>query len=89
MSDDVYTYIKSSVAMFLVDRPDTDFQRGFLSALLVVAEEALGLRMDIPPFAEAQKLSRRSSGRGVPSLPAEANLSHRADHDRTRRSPRR
>jgi hypothetical protein len=38
--------------------PDTDFQCGFLGAMLVLAEEALGLRMDLPPFAEAHELWR-------------------------------
>jgi hypothetical protein len=51
------------VAAHLPDPPDTDFQRGFLAALLVFAEEALGLRMDMPPFAEAQKLCLTATGR--------------------------
>jgi len=63
VSDSIYTYIKSSVAAHLPDPPDTDFQRGFLAALLVFAEEALGLRMDMPPFAEAQKLCLTATGR--------------------------
>jgi hypothetical protein len=56
MSADIYDYIKSSVAAYLLDPPDTEFQRGYLASLLVLAEEALGLRMDLPPFAEAHKL---------------------------------
>ena len=56
MSDQVENYIRSSVQTFLVDPPDSEFQRGFLSALLVVAKEALGLHLDVPPFAKAQKL---------------------------------
>jgi len=56
MSDYVEEYVKSSVQSFLGDPPDSDSQWGFLSAMLVVAKEALGLRMDMPPFAEAQKL---------------------------------
>ena len=56
MSANIYDYIKSSVAAYLQDPPDTEFQRGYLAALLVLAEEALGLRMDLPPFAEAHKL---------------------------------
>jgi len=31
-------------------------QWGYLSALLAVAEEALGQRMDVAPFAEAKEL---------------------------------
>jgi hypothetical protein len=38
------------------DPPNTDSQWGYLSALLVVAKEALGQRMDMSPFAEAQEL---------------------------------
>ena len=53
MSDNVYEYIKSNVEPFLLD---TDFQRGYLAALLNVAEEALGLHLAKYPFAEAQML---------------------------------
>ena len=53
MSDSVYTYIKSSVDDFLLDPPDSDFQRGYLAALLGVAEEALGLHLGKSPFMEA------------------------------------
>ena len=56
MSDSIYTYIKSGVDGFLTDPPDTDFQRGYLAALLGVAEEALGLHLGKSPFMEAQKL---------------------------------
>jgi hypothetical protein len=44
------------VEPFLLSPPDTDFQRGYLAALLNVAEEALGLRLAKYPFAEAQML---------------------------------
>ena len=53
MSDSVYTYIKSSVDDFLLDPQDSDFQRGYLAALLGVAEEALGLHLGKSPFMEA------------------------------------
>ena len=56
MSDSIYRYIKSGVDGFLTDPPDTDFQRGYLAALLGVAEEALGLHLGKSPFMEAQKL---------------------------------
>jgi hypothetical protein len=56
MSDSIYTYIKSGVDGFLTDPLDTDFQRGYLAALLGVAEEALGLHLGKSPFMEAQKL---------------------------------
>jgi hypothetical protein len=55
---DIEKYGERAVQSFLSDPPDTDFQRGFLSAMLVIAEEALGLPVDAPPFKEAQELSR-------------------------------
>src|SRR5262245_37973021 len=58
MANQLEEYVTSAVQMFLVDPPDTDFQYGFLAALLVVAKEALELRMDNPPFANAQDLWR-------------------------------
>src|SRR5262245_38384704 len=60
MSEKVEEYVPRAVSTFLVDPPDTDSQWGFLSALLVVAKEALELRMDKSPFAEAQELERRA-----------------------------
>jgi hypothetical protein len=60
MSDEVEEYVTRSVQMFLVDPPDTDYQCGFLAALLVLAKEALGLRMTEPPFAAAEGLCRSS-----------------------------
>ena len=41
---------------FVAAQTFTDSQWGYLSALIVVAKEALGERMDIPPFAEAHEL---------------------------------
>jgi hypothetical protein len=58
MSETVEAYVTSAVRTFLVDPPDTDSQWGFLSALLVVAKEALGMRMDNSPFAEAQEMQQ-------------------------------
>jgi hypothetical protein len=54
----VEEYVESCVHGFVSDPPDTDYQLGFLGAMLVLAEEALGLRMDLPPFAEAHELRR-------------------------------
>ena len=56
MTDNVYTYIKSNVEPFLLDPPDTDFLRGYLAALLNVADEALGLHLAKSPFKEAKEL---------------------------------
>jgi hypothetical protein len=59
MPNTVEGYVTSSVQAFLRDPPDNDYQRGFLGAMLIVASEALGLRQDASPFAEAQKLMRK------------------------------
>ena len=63
MSDNVYTYVKKEAEMSVLNPPDTDFQRGYLAAILVLAEEVLGLRMDMPPFAKALKMCRSATGR--------------------------
>ena len=49
-------WVKANVQGFLGDPPDNDFLDGFLSALLLIEEEALGLPMESPPFAEAREL---------------------------------
>ena len=49
-------YVRSAVQGFVNDPPDTDPQWGYLSALLVVAKDALGQQMDTSPFAEAREL---------------------------------
>jgi hypothetical protein len=54
MTDNIYTYIKGNVELFLSDPPDTEFQQGYLAALLTVADEALGLHLAKSPFKEAQ-----------------------------------
>jgi hypothetical protein len=58
MANQVEEYVTSAIRRFLIDPPDTDSQWGFLSALLVVAKESLGLHLDNPPFADAQELQR-------------------------------
>jgi hypothetical protein len=42
-------YVRSAVKGFVSDPPDSDFQRGYLAAMLIVAEQALGHRLDLPP----------------------------------------
>jgi hypothetical protein len=54
----VEEYVRSAVQGFVGDPPDTDSQWGYLSALLCVAKEALGLRIDMSPFAEAHDLQK-------------------------------
>jgi hypothetical protein len=52
-------WLKEYVQAFLGDPPDSDSLCGFLSALLLVAEEALGLPMESPPFSDARELVKR------------------------------
>jgi hypothetical protein len=52
----VKKYLEESIQAYLVYPPDNDFLKGYLSALLVVAEEAVGLPMESPPFVEAREL---------------------------------
>ena len=56
MSCDVYAYIKKEMEMSLGAPPDTDFQRGYLAGLMVLADDVLGFDMNKHPFAEAEKL---------------------------------
>ena len=41
-------YIKQAIAAFVRDPPDSDFQRGYLEALLVVQREAFNPRASTP-----------------------------------------
>ena len=61
MSDNVYEYIKSNVEPFLLSPPDTDFQRGYLAALLNVAEEALGLHLAKYPLLKRRCCVRQKA----------------------------
>ena len=54
----VAEYVTRSVQSFLGDPPDNEYQHGFLSAMLAIAKEALGMPQDTYPFAEAEKLTR-------------------------------
>jgi hypothetical protein len=56
----VEEYVESCVQGLVNNPPETRYQLGFLGAMLVLAEEALGLRMDLPPFAEARELWKNS-----------------------------
>ena len=52
----VQKYLTESIESYLSDPPDNDYLRGYLSALLVVAQESLGLPMECPPFVDARGL---------------------------------
>ena len=76
MSDNVYTYINGSVEPYLRDPPDTEFQRGYLAALLNVAEEALGLHLAKRPSRKRRCCVRqqaRCTGYSVKSRSAGEN----------------
>jgi hypothetical protein len=57
----VQKYLTESIESYLSDPPDSDFLCGYLSALLVVAEESLGLPMEYPPFKDARDLVKSYS----------------------------
>lgn len=42
----VQRYLDASIDLFMRDPPDSDFQRGFMSALIVLYREALGRKDD-------------------------------------------
>jgi hypothetical protein len=56
----VEEYVENCVQGLVNNPPETRYQLGFLGAMLVLAEEALGLRIDLPPFAEARELWKNS-----------------------------
>ncbi len=59
--EQVQKYITESIESYLSDPPDSDFLCGYLSAMLVVAEESLGLPMECLPFVEGRSLLKRYS----------------------------
>lgn len=51
----------SMLAGFVSDPPDSDFQRGYLEALIVFAREGLGIRNDDPVLQRAILISEAAS----------------------------
>jgi hypothetical protein len=49
-------FIRTAIQGFVTDPPDSDFQCGYLEAMLSVANYALGVPMEKSPYAETQKL---------------------------------
>ena len=49
----VEEYVRGAIQGFAGDPPDSDYQSAYLAALLVIAQEALGHRVDMPPYVEA------------------------------------
>ena len=47
----VEEFVRTAIQGFVNDPPDSDFQCGYL-----VAKEAIGVPMEMSPYAEAQKL---------------------------------
>lgn len=41
-------YMREALELFIKDAPDSDFQRGYLEALKVFANEAMGFKWDDP-----------------------------------------
>ena len=52
----VEEFVRTAIQGFVNDPPDSDFQCGYLGAMLVFAKEAIGVPMEMSPYAEAQKL---------------------------------
>lgn len=52
-------YLASSIEGFLRDPPDSNFQRGYLAALLAVYSEGLGRRQDARVRAAERLLANR------------------------------
>src|SRR5262249_27547658 len=52
----VEEFVRTAIQGFVNDPPDSDFQCGYLGAMLVVAKEAIAVPMEMSPYAEAQKL---------------------------------
>lgn len=52
------TYIERAVEGFLKDPPDSDYQAGYLAALLAVWEEAIGSKGDARHEAASRLLKR-------------------------------
>jgi hypothetical protein len=47
-------YLKQAIAQFAADPPDTDFQRGYLEALLTVQHEAFNPRANATPSSGSE-----------------------------------
>ena len=62
----VAEYIASAVQGFVSDPPDTDSQWGYLSALLVIAKEAFGQRMDMPRSGKRMSSARTTNSSATP-----------------------
>lgn len=53
-----YNYIITSVSGFMSDPPSTDFQRGYLAAVLETAESN-GISTSVEPFSTCYKMLAR------------------------------
>jgi hypothetical protein len=45
-SQKIETYLREAMERFITDPPDDEYQQGFLGALMVIYEEALGMPKD-------------------------------------------
>jgi hypothetical protein len=61
MSSGIDTYVTQALESFTSDPPDTEFQRGYLSAMLTLAVEGLGWP-DIDPRLVAAGKTMREGG---------------------------
>lgn len=53
------TYMRQALDLFAKDPPDTPFQEGYLAALIVFANEAMGFAWNDPSIAQCENLSTK------------------------------
>lgn len=53
--------MRQALELFAKDPPDTDFQEGYLCALMVFANEAMGFAWNDPSLAQCENLSTKAS----------------------------
>jgi hypothetical protein len=54
-------YMRNALDSFAKDPPDTDFQEGYLAALMVFANEAMGFAWNDPALAKCENLSTKAA----------------------------
>ncbi len=48
--------MRQALDLFAIDPPDSDFQKGYLCALMIFAKEALGFASNDPALAQCENL---------------------------------
>lgn len=71
MSNDITEQVRAILYSFIGDPPDTDFQSGYLAAVLVIANEVVGIKCSDPLYREADALLK-----GYPASKQETTKRH-------------